>query len=171
MFDIDKQRTFLIILTIFFMGLVLTLFYFTYAKKVEQQVVMRQMKLLVNDLVSDADISLSKPIANDIRKIIASVPIPNSLLQSDVVVAKENETIEKNTFIFFGVAASVVLLMTIIYTFFNKSNDLKLSVLFVDLFFILIAVALTEFVFLRFFASKYYPTDVNFVKYTFLNNF
>ncbi len=159
------QRISLIILTIFFMGLVLTTFYFTYAAKVEKQVVSRQMSLLTNDLIKDIPFDINKEEGDVIKKIVASIPIPNSVLADDVSASESNKKIEKNAFIVFGTLASLSAIGVILYGY-NK-DDVRFSVLFADLFFILLGVAGVEFLFLYFFASRYYPVDSNWLKYKF----
>jgi hypothetical protein len=150
-----------IILTVSMMATFLSIFFFTYGAKIERKVLATQMGYITNTLLGEFGFLIPDDIKLKIRNNLHKLKLPN-LNDSDKKVTESNNKIIKNTL----QLILIVLIFSFIGTFgMSYYYDFK----YTDVLFIssisLIIVAITEYTFLTFFASKYLSADINFVKH------
>ena len=150
-----------ILLTVVFIGTFLSIFFFTYASKIEEQIVIKQMDYITNELLDNFDIV----VTDDLRK---NIKIQLEKVKSIDLQSEDNEASENNKKIFSNTIKIIVpiLLIVLLLTFglsfvynFSFKDILKQSI------FILLVIAITEILFLNIFAKHYISADLNFVKY------
>lgn len=139
----------------------IAIFFFTYASKVEQKIVQERCIEIVDDLTSPLS-GIPLEYKNLIRKQINPyLTVSPSLEQEDQKVAQQNRALLKKTVtvvsVFLVVTFLIIFILSRIYGF-SFIEILENNLL------VLIFVALTEFVFLTFFAQNYITIDANFIK-------
>jgi hypothetical protein len=138
-------------------------FFFTYASKIEQDIVVKRTTEIVDSMVSSAQIIPPSEKALISTQIAPNLTIPASLEQQDAEVAAANKQLmiyaAKAIAIFVSICVIVVGCLVYYY-------KLPLGELIQNNLIILVFVALTEFIFLTFFAQNYITIDGNYVKKT-----
>jgi len=161
-----------ILINVTLMGVFLTVFFFTYVKNVEKQLVENQIKYLINDLFNDLKIALP-PGSNYMQNISKNAPTMTSSKKTpeDIAVDNSNKKIFESTI---SLLVKIVALVTIaiVGLFWWKSGTSEsfnpLCLLLKGLV-ILCFIAVTEFVFLNLVAKNYKSLDPNYVKYMILD--
>lgn len=148
-----------IALGVVFIASFLCVFFFTYAAKVEEQIVKNQVNYLVSNLSQNIHL-LPKSTRSELKSMISSRQLPD-LSEEDEEVSKSNTKLMIKTLTFIGILLLIVIIIVFvlsrIYNF-GFMNLLKINS--ITLFF----VALTEFCFLTFVASNYISADTNTVR-------
>lgn len=139
----------------------IVVFFFTYAAKIEQQIVEERCTEIVDDLTS-----VVAQLPQDYKNMISAeispyLVVPPSLAAEDSIVEAQNKALLKKAAIF--VSIFVVITFSIIFIMSRVFGFSFLEILKGN-FLVLLFVALTEFVFLTFFAKNYITIDANFVK-------
>ena len=153
--DINFVVTILIQVTCMF--IFLTVFYFTYASHVEEKIMDSQVNYLIDDLIGSSINFLPDSAKKDIvDKVNALKPDP----VADSKIEKNNETIKKKAILTVSIFAGIVFfIITMI-----SNNDLHISKILMEVAVIMVFVALTEFIFLHFFASNWISVDTESIK-------
>ena len=140
----------------------LGIFFFTYAAKVEQKIVVARSTQIVDDLIVTAKNSIP-PAQKELIKneIVPYLTVPDSLEKEDAEVATANKALMKNAFKAIAVFVALCSILVAIISIFFKVPVIDLVK---DNLIILIFVGLTEFTFLTFFAQNYITIDSNYVK-------
>lgn len=156
-----------ILLHVVFISTFLTVFFFTYASKIESKIVESQSKRIISELTGDVKLLLPDNVIGEINSRVATVEPPN-MQEEDDKVLEANKKLKTKVASFVGVVFFIGLVIVWLMCYFI--NDPKFT--FFDLVkhnaIILCFVALTEYVFLDYFARNYISIDSNFVKYTIL---
>jgi hypothetical protein len=140
----------------------LGIFFFTYAAKVEQKIVVARSTQIVDDLIVTAKNNMNPTQKSVVEtEIMPYLVVPESLEQADAEVAAANKELMKNAFKAIAVFVALCSILVGIIAFFFK---VPLVDLIKDNLIILIFVGLTEFIFLTFFAQNYITIDSNYVK-------
>ena len=150
----------LIILNIVFMGTFLTIFFFTYAHKVEQQVFTNQINYITNDLLSDINVVVPQDTRPLLTAYLNDVQPPN-YSSLDAQVTASNEAIKSKVFKIMIPTVIVALLTTF---FMAQKYGFSYKEIFVQSMLTICVVGLVEYTFLKHFGSQYYSADVNMVK-------
>jgi len=165
-YDIFSIRGFaniIIALTIF--SLFLSIFYFTYASKVENQIVDIQIKNLVDNLTENMKDILSSDQRAYLLNVLKTTNPPDMKVEDDKI-EKSNKQLIKQAAIVFGIfLALTTIVVTILYFMYNI--DVK-NILITNMI-ILLFVALTEVFFLNMIAKSYRSLDPNIVKKNLIN--
>lgn len=148
-----------IILSVIFVATFLSVFYFTYVAKVENDIVIEQINLLVDDFTKDMKF-LSPQQLQLVKSNLKTMKRQN-LSKEDAVVEKNNHDIMMKT-IYAMIVLNVVGL-TIVY-FIAKKQGFNMLELLKNNFIILVAIALTEFLFLNLFVRNYISIELNQIK-------
>lgn len=138
------------------------IFFFTYASKVENDIVKVRSSQIINDLTETVIKISPKEQKEEISKTLGPYLMPPDLSKEDDTVEESNKELRKKAFIFI---ISFVVVGFII--FFGLAHIFKFSakkMIYKNLI-VLAFVALTEFCFLTFFARHYITIDSNFIKY------
>jgi hypothetical protein len=160
-----------ILLHVLFITTFLVVFFFTYASKVESNVVKIESKRIVSELVSDALLVLPDEAVVAINTdILPNLSVPD-LQQEDADVKASNDALIKKTGIMLAVAfvVGIIIVFGMARLFGKTSNPpFTFGSIVAHNLIILAFVALTEFVFLYFFVQNYISIDSNYVKYRIL---
>ena len=149
------------ILHVVLISVFIGIFFFTYASRVEQNIVKERSREIVRDITNDIKTFAPKGSISFLGKIANQIQPPDLREEDKEVEEKNKALLEKATkvlAVLFVVGISVSLFLSYKYGFSFKT-------LLIHNFIILFFVALTEFSFLTFFAQNYITIDSNFVKY------
>jgi len=157
-----------VILSVIFAAGFICIFFFTYAKNVEKQVVINNLNYIVNSLLS-SPIYLFKNLSvyNYVNNKLSELKSPNDDLDEDSNVIKINNDLMKKSYTYIGILLFVGLIIVFVLSIYkNRDNDIKSGLIY---FFILIlknlfmtsGIGLTEFIFLKFVASQFMAADDN----------
>jgi hypothetical protein len=139
----------------------LTIFYFTYAAKIEGDIVDIQMKNLVNDFGYSFDI-IGENDKKKISEYLNNIKLPDTT-KIDEDIEKSNRDVIRKAMIFLGVFSGVLILGSVILYVINKGKiDIKYIIR--NNLILITFVALTEIFFLNAVAKRYKSLDANDVK-------
>lgn len=138
----------------------LVVFFFRYASKVENQIVQIQSKEIVSDISSDIKLVTPSQYLPIIGKNL-DIQVPDLSIEDQKVELSNKALYDKTVrtiIIIFTIGILIIFTMSIIFKFSMKD-------IFIHNIIILFAVALTEYLFLTYFARNYITIDSNYVKY------
>lgn len=141
----------------------IVIFFFTYASKVEKNIVQERCTEIVDDLTSGLESVPKKYKAMIYSQIAPYLEAPSSLEEKDAIVAEQNKQLLKKATKIVG--SFLVLSFLLVFVLSRIFGFSFLDIVKTNLI-ILIFVGLTEFAFLTFFAQNYITIDSNFVKET-----
>ena len=139
----------------------ISLFFFLYVSRVEEQVVTKQVDRLVTDFGGELKLFLDTDQRQELSEIFASLKA-DDMTQADEEMEQTNKKLFQNTAkLVGGVAVFAVVTVIVLGSVFGISWK---SIL-LDTLFTLVVVALVEFSFLTFCVSNYRSLDENTLKY------
>lgn len=162
-----------IILNVVLISTFIGIFFFTYAAKVEEEIVIDQVNIIVDDftgdissLVSPETLRLSKPFI--LNALTLSPEQISKLSVNDAASADHNKKLKIKA----AIALGIILIVGLAGVFYiwSKNKDFDLKKLFIANGIILFFVGLTEFAFLTVIAKNYRTADSNFVKKVIVEN-
>jgi len=157
----------------------LTIFFFTYASKVEGTIVQDNVNFLLDDLsgihLGSLPDNIKTTLVNQINSIEVNTP---ENIKAGQEIEDSNNAIKSRTIKTAGMfTGGVVIIVVISYLLSKKGvsyfKNFNLPKIIKETIVILIAVALTEFIFLKYIGAKYISIDPNVIKkqlYQNLNN-
>jgi len=154
----------------------LTIFFFTYAKNIEGEVVQNQVNFLLDDLsgihLGSLPENVKAMFKNQLNNLEINTPENENIGKQ---IEDSNNKIESMSYKTLAIASAIVIGIVIISFILSKKGvnyfkNLDLSKIFKETFVILIAVGLTEFVFLTYLGSKHVAIDPHLLKAHLLNN-
>lgn len=152
-----------ITMSVIFMTSFLTIFYFAYVVKIENDIVKEQIDFLTKNFVSE--ISIFDNVTDKLKDGFDSLKPPN-LSKQNKEVADSNKKIYDNVIKYVAIV-NVLGLASIYYLSkkynFNMFNMVKHNII------VLCFIALTEYSFLNFYVKKFISVDTNHIKYNILN--
>jgi len=150
-----------IILNVTLVSCFIGVLFFTYGSKVEQEIIQEQTENITKSITGDLQF-LPDSLKQQIKEQLS---VPN--MESDDLNAKEsNSKLLKKSALVLGILFLVGMLLTIIIYITNKIDEN----IFTESLVILLAVGLTEVLFLNIISRPYKIADPNFVKYSMLSN-
>ncbi len=163
----------LVILNIAFVATFLTVFYFLYVDKVEAEVVKNQIEYITNDFIDSVYLFIPDYQKSTIKTKLHNITAPD-MAKADNDVKNNNKEVMKLAFRtsgwFIGIAVAITILLAIpIHRDIpgigkiNKEGFRYTEILYPSILNIMI-VATIEFLFIKYFGSKFMSADVNFVK-------
>lgn len=156
-----------IILQVVLIATFIGVFFFTYASKIEKEIVEDQMDYIVKDIVNNIKIFIPENKRKDVSDFIKNMTIPD-MKREDKLVDDMNKGLLNKAVIVLSILVIVgviaVYIMSIKYNF-TLMPIIKESLI------VLAFVGLTEFVFLRYIGKNYRSGDPNIVKYELINSF
>lgn len=161
----------LIILEVSLVTTFLAIFYFTYVKDVENKLVEKQISYLVNDLTDMSKYVLSKEQRQKIKDKLDTIELPD-LSEEDKSVIDNNNQIEKKSTMYVTIILTFGFLTFISYYIYASKNGQQEIVFndFIKAFVILLAVGITEYLFLNLIVKNYRSVKINYIKYKILEN-
>ena len=149
-----------IILSVVLISTFIGVFFFTYASMIEKNIVETRCKTIVEDLTNSFSTVATPNVLKSINEKLEQLAPPN-LSEEDKKVAENNKALIKKSAIvillLLIVGLSIVFILYKIYKFPVKG-------LIINNLIMLVFVALTEFIFLTFFAQNFITVDSNFIK-------
>ncbi len=154
-----------ILLHIILISSFIVIFFFTYASKIEKQIVIRQSTDIVQDVIQSTTSVLPDIAIEELDKTLITQLQPPDMSTEDAEIDASNKDLLDRTVktigVVFAVGLLIVYMMSKIYKF--SMTDLLVRNIIIVSF-----VAITEFSFLTYFAKNYDTIDSNFVKYKIL---
>jgi hypothetical protein len=161
------ELTITVITNALLISLFLGVFFFTYAAYIEKEVVKSQMEFLANNISSSIKI-LGPDITNKFKDIIQDIP-PLNLDSADAVVSSMNSS-TKYTAIIANILFTLLVILGVYYLYTNSDKSFSITHILIKNSILLIFVALTEYSFLTFFASRFITLNPNSVNYNIIYN-
>jgi hypothetical protein len=151
-----------VLINVLFISIFITVFFFTYVSYIEKKVVVEQMNFLSRDIKNFFGL-FGKNINDNISEKLNNISIPN-LEHEDEKTTHSNKNIQKKSLIF--IVFFILIMSTIIYLNYSKYGvtSYNLGNIISENLVILVAIAITEFVFLTYFASRFVSINPNSVK-------
>jgi hypothetical protein len=146
-----------IILNVTFIATFIGIFFFTYGKRIEENIVKHQSELVATYLAKDLSAFIDKQTA---QTLTSNISIPD-MSSADKQVDEHNSIIQQDAFKIISVIAIGGVLLTIIVAKYYKLN---LAYILRTNLIILLFVALTEYVFLTYIGQNFISLDPNFVR-------
>lgn len=153
-----------IIINVLFVASFLSIFFFTYAVKVEEEVVIDQVDYLVKDFTSSLKL-LPNEVLMPIRERVKSFEKPN-MDDLDKKVEESNEVIFKQAIMIVSITLGVGLIAAYIA---SRKWNFSMFDLVKENLLVLLFVGLTEFTFLNVFGRNFISADPNSIKLALLN--
>lgn len=146
-----------IILNVTFIGAFIAIFFFTYGKTIEENVVKKQSVFIATHLANDIKTFINKDTADN----ISSKLIPPNMDEADKKAKEINHTLLQQSIRI--VLFSVIIGLSISYLISQKYNLNFIDLIKPNLI-ILLFVGTTYFLFLTFFGQNFISADPNFVR-------
>jgi len=145
-----------VILSITFIAVFISIFFFTYGTKIEKDVVQDQVKFVVEELTTDLKVWMPSSVISEIKTSIDKIQPPDTSAEDQKVKDNNDALIKKSIpivggILFVGMAISIVL---------SRVYKFSFTSLFIQNIIILIAVAITEFCFLTFIGKNYRSLEI-----------
>jgi hypothetical protein len=153
-----------IIINVLFVASFLSIFFFTYAVKIEEEIVIDQVDYLVKDFTSGLKLLPDETLI-PIRNRIKSFEKPNMDVL-DKKVEDSNKAIFKQAIMIVSITLAVGLIGAFIA---SRKWNFSMFDLIKENLIILLFVGLTEFIFLNVFGKNFISADPNSVKLALLN--
>ncbi len=138
----------------------LTIFFFTYGKKIEEQVIMQNIDYLIDDICDGYADSIGDKQKKVIYDKINSIKLEDMSKEDESVMNNNKKLLNKSIYILVGLLVSSIFITSII-SYVNGYNYLEIIT---ENIILLLFVGLCEFIFLVFFGSKFISANVNFIK-------
>jgi hypothetical protein len=161
-FSIEGVSNIIVGLVLF--SIFLAVFYFTYASKIEKEILDIQVKNLIDDLTYDMS-AFPNDINEKLRTIVKNISV-SDLSKEDKEIDDGNQELINRALINFGIFAAIsVTILTIFFIIYNI--DLK-DIVITNLI-LLAFIAITEVLFLNLIAKSYRSLDPNVIKLNIIN--
>lgn len=149
---------------VLFISIFIVVFFFSYARIMEKNVIEIQTEQVVDYFFDDFVILLQNDQVKDLAKQMLS-NLDSYTEDDDARINAKNQEIINQSLMLISIFATVLLLL-IIFLFVKNCNKIDLQKMFLKNVALLLVVALTEFLFTTYIASKYISFDPNYIKYT-----
>jgi hypothetical protein len=157
---INKSELFSKVLSnVLFISIFIAFFFFTYGSYIEKKVVKNQMEFLSEHISNIIKLG-GKNINKDVINFTNNIKVPD-LSKEDKDASTNNKKITLNV-IKINILFFIIVFSIIIYIYLNYGNNTyNLGQIISNNLVILLFIALTEFIFWNFFASKFISIDPN----------
>jgi magnesium-transporting ATPase (P-type) len=156
-----------ILLAVCLMAVFVSIFFFTYGSYMEKKIVNNQTKFLVDTLASETKpiILSSKHSSDAVNNAIANIKAPD-MTEQDTQAKESNQNLVKESVIVISIVTAVI--MTVIFSLWYMSNKdagffkkFDIKEVFIHNSIIILAVAVTEFLFTTLVIGNYISVDPN----------
>jgi hypothetical protein len=174
MFDIHFILN--IVIQVLCIFIFLTVFFFTYASKKEGDIVQNQVSFVVDNLVGNNLQVLSKEQKTFILNALNGINTNNPTnTQEDERIEKSNTKIMDSTallliYLILGVVGAVVVCVYFKRKNFQFFRNLQMNKILNETVIIVFFIGVTEFVFLKYFASRFISVEPNVLKAHIITN-
>ena len=158
-----------VILSVIFAASFICIFFFTYAKNVEKQVVINNLNYVVESLVGSPIALLKSYSLFDTSKLSQLNSDHNADAEADKKVADNNNLLQNKAYKYIGIMLTLGLITVITLALCYKDISYIPLVIFKNIL-LTCGIALTEFIFLICIGAKYMAADNNVIIKQFLIN-
>jgi hypothetical protein len=151
-----------ILLSVAFASTFIAIFFFTYAKNVEKQIVLKNVKYFINDINYNFISILPDNIKKSLSDKLSQVELPD-MSEEDNATAESNRKLLIKSMMIFSVFFIILFSSAFGLAHFTKNNFFEILL---ENVFLLCGVATIEFLFLTFIASNFISVDTNNIKYS-----
>lgn len=157
-----------VFINVLFISVFIAIFFFTYGSYIEEKVVINQMHFLSKDIKNLFGL-FGENINNLISQKLDEVTLPD-LSKEDKKAQQSNSIVKNKAFQF--VLMFAVIVLAIVYFIYVRYNNgtYQLNEIISENIVILIAVGITEYVFLAYFGARYISIDPNIIKLSILES-
>ena len=158
-----------ILISVLFASMFLIIFFFTYVKKLEEKVIINNVKFTIDSLLDGILPFIPPENKKSIYNFINSL---NLTVDKNADIATENSNNKLLVLSIFAItilATIVIVIIGVIYALNVKSLKPVLPEIATENLIIVSFIGLTELVFLNIFASKYISANPNIITYNLLN--
>jgi len=157
-----------VILSVIFAASFICIFFFTYVKDVERQIVLDNLKYIVSTLLSTPIRLLKHDGLYDVNKLSELIST-NDDYEADKTVIDNNNKLMKKSYNYIGILLGVGLLIVLILSIYkHRFENIKAGLMY---FFILIlknlimvsGIGLSEFIFLKLVIANFKSSDNNII--------
>jgi hypothetical protein len=152
-------------LNVAFAACFIGLFFFTYAKNIEKQIVVNNVEYLVNDLFANTVGLMPNPVKTVMGIGLKNITLPNMKAQ-DEAVNKNNSDLLKLASITLG---SLLIITLVGCYYLSEHYQLNLSDAIYHNLILLVCIGITEFIFLILIAQNYISVDPNHIFLNLIN--
>jgi hypothetical protein len=138
----------------------LTIFFFTYGKKMEEQIVMQNIDYLIDEMLDGYVDALGDKQKKMIYDKINEMKMKDMSKEDELVINNNKELYNKSIYILIGILVSSIFITSII----SYVKNFKYLEIIMQNIVLLLFVGICEFMFLVFFGSKFISANVNFIK-------
>ncbi len=156
-FEPDKQV--FMVINIVMVALFISVFYFTGGVKIEEKVLEEQLDYIIGDFMHGANVIVPDEILNGVILSINETDVTNKELDKKVEVY--NAALVKKALLTIG---TLVVVAGIYVTAMTKNNNIDILPILGQSAVILVFIALTEILFMKYVGGNYYSGDPNMVK-------
>lgn len=153
-----------IILSVVFISCFICIFFFTYATRVERNIVVNQTQNLVDSFTGNISVLFSDN--ESVKNFVQNMSV-KTVNEDDERIKEKNQKILKEAAFVVGISAICLIILTIFLIYLFKVNYKKLII---TNLIILLCIGIVEFSFLTFIAQNYISFDPNYVKYLLVEN-
>lgn len=151
-----------ILLNVTFISTFIGIFFFTYAKNIEHNVVKSQSEFIADSLAQDISLIIDKSTAQSIAQ---NIQIPDES-KADEEVAAKNSALES---VSYGILAKIAIGGIVIVYLISRYFKLNFFELLKTNLIILFFVGITEYIFLTYISQNFISVDPNYIKYLILS--
>ncbi len=138
----------------------LTIFFFTFGKDIERQVVMQNIDYLIDEILDGYKDTIGDKQKRIIYDKLNEMKIKDMSKEDELVITNNKKLFNKSLYILIGILVSSLLITSII----SYVKNFKYLEILMQNIILLSFVALCEYIFLVFFGSKFISANVNFIK-------
>ena len=138
----------------------LTIFFFTYVKDIEEEIVLNNISYLIDETFDSYVVLLTEEQKKRIKEYINTLVLKD-MSAEDEKVRNNNDKLKKMTYKIISISIVVSIITTYLICLYNDYNFTE--ILMKNLI-LLSGVGLIEFIFLRLFGANYICANMNYVK-------
>jgi len=156
-----------VMLSVAFASSFIGLFFFTYGKDVEKNIVIANVEYIVDSLLSFPTSLLSDDTKQKVKTYLTNVKL-GDMTQADETVSNNNNDLVRTAAILLSSMLVTIIVITYII---SKKYELNFPEIIGQNLILLCGIALVEFVFLKFVARNFISANPNVVKKKLLDSF
>ena len=162
---ISREIAYIILASTLIAGFI-SIFFFTYVAKVEEEIIEKEIKQISRDTIKDISPFLSSEDKLLLKYVLKyGIPRPD-MSEQDRIAEEKNKKVVNDTLMAFGIAIAIAVAIFLVIWLKYRFN---LTDALVKIFVILVAVAVTELLFATYVLKNYILVDSNYANYTLLD--
>jgi len=159
----NNIKLYLSILLTAFLGVAfISIFFFTYGKNVEKNIIINNLNYLVGDLMDGIDL-LSDDTTNKLLDIVNNIKLDN-MNEKDKEVEELNNKLFNKALLWIGLPVTIVIVVTYVTLKLTNYSNEDIMEVYVRGLLLMCCVALIEYIFLVAIAKSYISIDSNTIK-------